>query len=147
MEIINNIEWFINTNPNTAKNKITNKQITKNELETIIFDDSIIENIKFSLPLNNNFLFFETRKIFVPITVIQLLTLIYKFYKEPLLLKNINKSFEENEEWKEEIIDYYNGDITKLTNYDVFTDICTPDFCGLDLNTETGEYMILIGPE
>ena len=38
MEIINNIEWFINTNPNTAKNKITNKQITKNELETIIFD-------------------------------------------------------------------------------------------------------------
>ena len=144
MEIINNIEWFIKSEPKTAKNKTTNKIITKNELETIVFDNG---NINFSLPLNDNLTFSKIRELECPISVEQILTLIYKFYKEPLEQENIDKSFEENEEWKEVVMNYYNGDTSKLTNYDVFTDTCTPDFCGLELMEETGMYFVNIGPE
>jgi hypothetical protein len=147
MEIINNIEWVFE-NPKTAKNKDTKKLITQKELETIVFDNSVNKNVIFSLPLNDNFLFIESRELSRPITVEQILTLIHNFYKEPLKEENIDKAFEENEEWKENIIDEYDGDIRKLTNYDVFSNICaTPDFCGLNLIEGTDEYFVSIGPE
>ena len=131
-----------------AKNMDTDEFITKEELKTIVFDNSVNENVKFSLPLNNDFLFLQTRELSRPITVEQILTLIYNFYKEPLKEENIDKAFEENEEWKENIIDEYDGDITKLTNYDVFTTTCaTPDFCGINLIESTNEYFVCIGPE
>jgi hypothetical protein len=147
MDIINNIEWFIHTQPKTAKNKNTNKTITKKDMETIVFDDSVFKNVTFSLPLNDEFLFSETRQLPRPINVEQILTLIHTFYKEPLNQDNIDNAFKNNEEWKEEIVDNYDGDINKLTNYDVFTDNCTPDFCGLEFMEETGEYFVSIGPE
>jgi len=40
MEIINNIDWYFNE-PKNARNKNTGKNITKNQLKTIVFDDSI----------------------------------------------------------------------------------------------------------
>ena len=43
------------------------------------------------------------------------------------------------------MIDCY-GDINNLTNYKLFDDTCTPDFCGIYL-TDDGEYFINIGPE
>jgi len=147
MDIINNIEWFIYAQPKTAKNKNTNKTITKKEMEAVVFDDSVTKNVSFCLPLNDNFLFLETRQLPCPINVEQILTLIHTFYKEPLNQENIDKAFKNNKEWKEEIIENYDGDITKLTNYDVFTDNCTPDFGGLELMEETGEYFVSIGPE
>jgi len=147
MDILNNIEWFIGSEPKTATNKNTHEKITKKEFETVLFDNSISTNVKISLPLNDNLLFSITRELKRPVNVKQLLTLIYNFYKEPLKEEYINSAFEEMEEWKEYIIDYYNGDITKLTNYDVFTDTCTPDFCGLELDEENGIYIVTIGPE
>lgn len=147
MDIINNIEWFIHAEPKTAKNKETNKKITKKDMASIVFDNSIAKNITFRLPLNDEFLFSETKQLPCPINVEQILTLIHTFYKEPLNQENIDKAFENNEEWKQEIIDNYDGDFTKLKNYDVFTDNCTPDFCGLELIEETGEYFVSIGPE
>ena len=146
MEIINNIEWYFDE-PKNAKNKDTLKKITKKELKTIIFDDSVNENIKFCLPLNNEFTFTETRELSRPITVEQVLTLVHNFYAEPLKKENIEKAFENNEEWKEEILDNYEGDISKLKNYDVFEDTCTPDFCGIHLMEDSGEYFVEIGPE
>lgn len=149
MEIINNIEWYFNE-PKNAINKDTRKKITKKELKTIVFDDTIKENVKFCLPLNNDFSFTETRELQRPINVEQILTLIYNFYNEPLNIENIDKVFENNEEWKEEILERVNGDISKLINYDVFEDTCTPDFCGLELIKEgenINEYFIGIGPE
>ena len=117
-------------------------------METIVFDNSVNENVKFCLPLNDNFLFLETRELHRPINVEQILTLIHNFYKEPLKEENIDKAFEENEEWKETIIDEYDEDISKLTNYNVFSNIsATPDFCGLNLIEDSGEYFICIGPE
>ena len=147
MDILNNIEWFISSEPKTAINKDTNKNITKKEFDSIVFDDSVKENVRIELLLNDNYLFFETREIQRPVTVKQLLTVIYKFYKEPLNHDNIDNAFEEMEEWKDDIIDYYDGDISKLINFDVFTDTCTPDFCGITLNEESGAYIINIGPE
>lgn len=146
MELINNIEWYFDQ-PKNAKIRDTQKQITKKQLQTIVFDDSVNENIKFCLPLNNNFLFSETRELPRPITVEQILILIRDFYSEPLKPENIDKAFEENEEWKEEIIERLDGDIHELTNHHVFEDTCTPDFCGLNLTEETGEYFVGIGPE
>ena len=147
MEFLKNINWFIKTDPKTATNKETFKTLTKKEFDTIIFDDSSRENIKLSFPLNDNYSFFVTREIQRPVNVKQLLTFIYKFYKEPLSKKHMDNAFEGMEEWKEDILCFYDNDVTRLTNFDVFTDTCEPDFCGLEFNEELGEYTVHIGPE
>ena len=71
------------------------KLITKKQLKTVVFDDSVNENVKFCLPLNNNFLFSETRELPRPITVEQILLLISNFYNESLKEENMDKAFEE----------------------------------------------------
>jgi hypothetical protein len=150
MDIINNIEWYF-SKPKDAINRDTMKEITKEELKTVVFDDSVNENVKICFPLNNDFSFSETRELSRPITVEQLLTFIQQFYSEPLKEENIEKAFENNEEWKEEILERFDGDVNKLTNYHVFEDTCTPDFCGIHLmeeeNENKGEYFVGIGPE
>lgn len=147
MEFLNNINWFINSEPKTATNKITFEKLLKSDFEKIIFDNSIKENVQLSFPLNDNYSFFVSREIQRPVNVKQLLTFIHKFYKEPLNHKIMNKAFEGMEEWKEDIIYYYDGDMSRVTNFDVFTDTCDPNFCGLELNEETCEYTVNIGPE
>jgi len=147
MKILKNINWYINSEPRTATNKETFEKLSKTDFETIVFDDSSRENIKLSFPLNDNYSFFVTREIPSPINVKQVLTFIHKFYKEPLSKKNMDKAFEGMEEWKEDIVYFYDGDTSRVTNFDVFTDTCNPDFCGLELNEETGEYIVHIGPE
>jgi hypothetical protein len=147
MEILKNINWYIKFDPRTATNNETSEKLTKKDFDTIVFDDSLTENIKLSFPLNDNYSFFVTREIQRPVNVKQLLTFIYKFYKESLNHKTIDKAFEGMEEWKEDIIYFYDGDTSRLINFDVFTDMCDPDFCGLELNEETGEYSVHIGPE
>ena len=150
MDIINNIEWYF-SEPKDAINRDTMQQITKKELKTIVFDDSVNENVKICFPLNNDFSFTETRELARPITVEQLLTFIQQFYSEQLKEENIDKAFENNEEWKEEILERFDDDISKLTNYHVFEDTCTPDFCGINLmeedNEDKGTYFVGIGPE
>lgn len=62
----------------------------------------------------------------------------------------MDKAFENNEEWREEIIERFDGDSSKLTNYHVFEDTCTPDFCGItriDEGENAGKYFVEIGPE
>ena len=83
MEIINNIEWYFDE-PKNAKNKDTLKKITKKELKTIVFYDFVNENIKFCLPLNNEFTFKETIELSHHVTVEQILTLIHYFYDKLL---------------------------------------------------------------
>lgn len=147
MEIINNIVWYFDE-PKNAINKNTGKKITKKALSTIVFDDSVKEPLKFGFPLNNDFLFMEIRELHRPITVEKLLTFIHNFYKEPLKEDNFDKAFEGNEEWMEEILERYDGNRHKLTNYHVFEDTCTPDFCGIHLSEENdNEYFVGIGPE
>lgn len=147
MDILNNINWYIATDPDSAINKSTQQEITREELDTVVFDDSLNENVKFVLPLNDNFKFTLTRELPRPITVEQILSLIMNFYEEPLEKKYHEKAFEDMEDWMEEVIDSYEGNINKITKYDVFTDTCTPDFCGLQLDEKTGEYFVSIGPE
>ena len=50
-----------------------------------------------------------------------------------IIMIEIKKAFENNEEWKEEILDNYEGDISKLKNYDVFENMCIPYFCDIRL--------------
>ena len=88
MEIINNIQWFIKCQPKTAINKITYNNINKTELDTIIFDDSIKENIKLSFPLHDNYLFFVKREIERPVTVKKILT-----FMEISVFVNLEKVF------------------------------------------------------
>ena len=149
MEIINNIEWYFDE-PKNAIKRDNRKKIQKKDLKTIVFDDSIKENVKFCLTLNNDFTFSETKELPRPINVEQILILLHNFYSEPLKIENIDKAFENNEEWKEEILERFNGDISKITNYHVFEDTCSPDFCGIYLIDEgenMGEYFVEIGPE
>ncbi len=142
MNLLNNLEWFIHTSPLTAKNKITNNKITKDELDIIILNN----NIKLALPINDNLLHHVIIEIKKPITVKKILNTIYKFYRQKLKPENYDKAFEDMEEWKDEVLENNGGDITKLTNYDVFTDTCTPDFCGLEIGNDNVFY-VLIGPE
>jgi len=147
MELINNIEWYFDE-PKNAKIRDTQTLITTKQLNTVVFDNSIKENVKFCLPLNDDFLFSETRELARPITVRQILKLIYDFYNEPLKHKNIDEAFKNKEDWKEIVLDEYDGDCSKIINYDVFVNInCAPDFCGLDFDENTGEYFVGIGPE
>jgi hypothetical protein len=141
MNLLNNIEWYIENRPSSARNKITNNKITKEELDIILFNN----NIKLGLPINDNLLYHEIIEIKKPITIKKILNTIYKFYRKKLKPENYIKAFENMEDWKDEVLENFNGDITKLTNYNVFTDTCTPDFCGLqEINNI---YYVLIGPE
>jgi hypothetical protein len=148
MEILNNITWYIEQDPKTATEKQNSQKLSKSNMNTIVFGDTDTKNpVKIAFPLNDNYKFFVIKEIARPATVGQILTFIYKFYKEPLDHAYMDEAFEEMEEWKEEIIDFYEGDLTKLKNYDVFTDTCSPDFCGLEFNEETEDYIVHIGPE
>jgi hypothetical protein len=152
MDIVNNIEWFF-TAPKNAIIRDTMKKITKKQLKTVVFDESIKENVKFCFPLNDDFTFTETRELPRPITVEQLLDFIYDFYHESLTQEIIDKSFGENisgkNEWKDNMIESHNDcDISHLINLDLFDTTCTPDFCGIHLSEENpDEYFIGIGPE
>jgi len=146
MDLLNNIIWYFDE-PKNAKISTNYKLITKEQLNTIVFDDSVKDNVKICFPLNEHFTFSETREIQRPITVKKMLEFIRNFYDEPLDINDIDKAFEDNEDWKDEIIDKYDGDINQIIKYDVFVDInCSPDFCGLEFNEETGEYFVIIGP-
>lgn len=149
MEFLKNIEWFIASEPKTAVNKETREDLSKDEMDIVIFDkETYGKKISLSFPLNDNLSFSETRDVTTPVTVKKLLTTIYKFYRERLEEEYYDKAFEGNEEWKEEVIEEeYDGNASKLKKYDVFTQICTPDFCGLELDENTGEYCVGIGPE
>jgi hypothetical protein len=144
MRILTNIKWFISTNPRTSTDKLTNKSLTDKDFNKIVFDNKTNQGpIKLSLLLNDNYSFFVSRELHRPITVKKLLKFIYDFYNEPLLPENVEKAFEGCEEWKDEILEYK----TKLINFDVFTDNVDPDFCGLEYNKKTKEYIVHIGPE
>jgi len=152
MDIVNNIEWYFN-DPKNAIIRDTMKKITKPQLKTIVFDDSIKENIKFCFLLNDDFTFTETRELPTPITVEQLLFFVSDFYHEPLTQEHIDKSFGENIEcknkWNDSMIESHNDcDISHLKKIDIFDTTCTPDFCGIHLSEENSdEYFIGIGPE
>ena len=144
MEILDNIRWFISSKPRTATNKITFQPLTDAEFNKIIFDNKKIqEPVKLSLVLNDNYTFFVSRKIQRPVTVEKLLNFIYDFYNEPLESEYATKAFEGCKEWKDAILEYK----TDLINFDVFTDNVDPDFCGLEYNKKTKEYIVHIGPE
>jgi len=157
MEILNNLEWyFFNDKPTEAIIRDTGKKIKKIQLKTIVFDDSVKENVKFCFPLNDDFTFTETRELPRPVTVNHVLTLVHEFYNELLTQETIDKSFGENIQWKddwnEDMMSHYDSDRSKFTKYNLFNDDCaTPDFCGIclmeDSKENPGEYFIGIGPE
>jgi hypothetical protein len=111
-------------------------------LNTIIFP----ENVKLSLLLNDNYLFFVSRKIDGPVTIFQFFNFINKFYQEPLT-EDVNKAFQENEVWLQEILSEKHNGIQDLINFDVFSLNVDPDFCGLEYDEKTNEWIVHIGPE
>ena len=156
MEILNNLEWyFYYDEPKEAKTRDTGEKITKIQLNTIVFDGSVKENVKFCFPLNDDFTYTETRELPRPVTVKQVLTLVHQFYNELLTQETIDNSFSKNiqekTDWMEDMMKSYDGDTSHLTKYHLFNDVCTPDFCGIHLMEDTeenyGEYFINIGPE
>ena len=152
MDIINNIVWYFGP-VNSVIDKDTDKNITEEKLKTIVFDDSVNENVKICFPLNDDYDFTEIRELQRPVTVKKLLQFIKDFYDEPLKEENLDKIFKDKED-KEyflyELYDCSDGNISGLRQFDVFYDICTPDFCGIRLVEEDGEnkgsYFVDIGP-
>ena len=144
MELLNNLEWYFHSEPKNAYNKLTSKPLTKEEMkETVVFG----ERMTLSLPLNDHYLLLESRELTKPITVEKVLTTIYYFYREPLEEDIVEEAFKESIDWMNEIIDTkYDGDISQLIKYDIFTDTCTPDFCGIEYNEAKDEYIVSIGP-
>lgn len=144
MDLLNNLTWYFHLHPKNAYNILTTLPITEKEMKTIVYFG---KSMTLSLPLNDDFLFLESRVLTSPFTVENVLTTIFEFYQEPLKEEDFNNAFEGSLEWKDEVIDTkYDGDISQLIKYDVFTDTCTPDFCGLEYNKETDEYFVSIGP-
>ncbi len=60
MDIINNIVWYFGP-VNSIIDKDTNENLTEEQLKTIVFDDSVNENVKICFPLNDDYDF--TKKI------------------------------------------------------------------------------------
>jgi hypothetical protein len=150
MELLNDIQWFIKCEPKTAINKKTQQKLTKEELNTILFSGDKNKKVKIQFPLHDQFAFTVTREIKCPVTIKKMLKFIYKFYQEPINSQNIDNAFENMEEWQEEVLDRYDGDIQIISNIDVFTDTVDVDFCGLeDVTGEDGvtEYFVSLGPE
>ena len=152
MDIINNIVWYFGP-VNRVIDKDTDKNITEEKLKTIVFDDSVNENVKICFPLNDDYDFTEIRELQRPVTVQKLLQFIKDFYDEPLKEENLDKIFK-NKEDKEYFLYVWNdcsdGDISGLRQFDVFDDTCTPDFCGIRLvdddDENNGSYFVDIGP-
>lgn len=147
MDLLSDIEWYINSKPKTCVRKSTGLSLTKEELNLNVIEKNKNKNIRISFPVNDNFTYYVTREYNENITVEKLLSIIYYFYKEPMDLSKLDDIFYEMDEWKDEVINYYDGNLKKLTNYDAFTDTCTPDFCGLEYDKETHSYYVMIGPE
>jgi hypothetical protein len=150
MNIINNLEWYFGE-PKYARNMKEKTTITKEELETIVFDDNIDKNVKFCFPLNDSFTFYQIRELHRPITVEKLLTFIHNFYSQQLTKEIVDKAFENNAKMKKDFLENFeDGDISGLTYYDIFDDTCTPDFCGIylieDSTENNGAYFVNIGP-
>jgi len=144
MELLNNLEWYFHSEPKNAYNKLTNKPLTVEEMNEIVVSG---EKMTLILPINDHYLLLESRELTKPVTVEKVLTTIYYFYKEPLKEDIVNEAFKESIDWMYEIIDTkYDGDISQLIKYDIFTDTCTPDFCGIEYNEEKDEYIVSIGP-
>lgn len=148
MDFLNHIEWYIHSSPTLAENKITGLPLTKEEKEMVVLDGSTTKKMKLILPLHDEFQYTKEKSITTPVTVKKLLNAIYTFYKEPLDITDYDLAFNGMEEWKEEVVDMrYDGDESQLIKYDVFTDTCTPDFCGLEYDEVKKGYFVSIGPE
>ena len=157
--------------PTTAINTITQQTITNEELDSIIelktredTDTTSILDINFPMGyFNVDFcddvkLIETTIKIPKLFTLRQLLTLIYNFYKEPLLsgesitnpIYNISQSrITVLKKIKQKIINYNLDkdpfyDASNLKNINVFTDVKMPKFCGITFNKYTIEHTVLI---
>ncbi len=146
MELLKNFEWFITQKPNTAMNKKTFQTITENELNTILFDNSLAQNIRFRLPLHDQSLFYVSVEISRPITIQKLYEFVYDFYQQPLNPDYIESAFEDCDEWKEYLLEYYENDITKIKNIDVFEKVGDdPDLYCLEFDSDSNEYIVFIG--
>ena len=69
MDYLENIQWYIASDPNTATNKNKSfKKLTKKELNMVVFDHTK-ESVKLAFPLNDNYSFCVTREIKCPVTI------------------------------------------------------------------------------
>ena len=96
-----------------------------------------------SFPLNDQLLYWETRVYQGPITIQQLLDIIYEFYKEPLDPKDYKRAFENREDEFDEIFEETDGNLKKI---DALSEDPDPDFCGLEYNSTTNAYEVTLGP-
>lgn len=114
-------------------------EIPDNIVNQVIFENG---EYKFAFPLNNDLLFYETRVIKGPITIRRILQIVYNFYQEPLNVNDIKRAFQGYNDLKENTL----KDGLSILKYEVFTTDPDADFCGLNFNSETGEYEIELGP-
>lgn len=143
MELLENIQWFIASYPESAVHMDGSRELTEEEWSTVLFREDII----LTFPLNDNYSFSLNRDVKGPITIRKLLETIYDFYQEPLEPELYEGAFEEMEEWFEEVLQKYDGDMEQMIKFDVFTDTVEPDFSGLEKDEESNEYFVHIGPE
>jgi hypothetical protein len=172
MEILDNLYWHIAQQPFSAIDIRTTERLTRDQLDTIVFNKKVntegyteghsedkseghSENksednakIHLSFPLNDNFLFFVTREVDVSITVEQILQMIHDFYQEPLIVENVEDALEGPEEWKADLLEKYNHDDRgEILNIDVFNGVANQYLYGIQLEEETGDYLVMIGQD
>jgi len=112
MDLLSDIEWYINSKPKTCVRKSTGLNLTKEELNSIAIEKNKNKNIRISFLVNDNFKYYVTREYNENITVEKLLSIIYYFYKESMDLSKLDDIFYEMDEWKDEVINYYDGNFT-----------------------------------
>ena len=96
MNIINNLEWYFGE-PKYARNMKEKTTITKEELETIVFDDNIDKNVKFCFPLNDSFTLHKKNQLFLQQEEEQEQLLLLQKKRQTMLTTTTTKSDSESD--------------------------------------------------
>ncbi len=139
--ILENVRWVIDSEP-TIESDIT---INKVKLEDIWNSILFTEDTKIRCMLNNNDSFHLDIMVEKNSSVSDFLRNIYNFYQMPLKKEYLRKAFWKNRELKEDVINEYDGDLSKIKNMDVFTTDMPVIFEGIR-KIKKNYYDLILGP-
>ncbi len=141
VKLLENVRWCIEYKPNIESNIMENDMNIKDIWNTVLF----MEDTKIRCMLNNNDTFHNDIMVEKGCNVGTFLETIYNFYQLPLKTEYIRKAFWKNRELKEDVINEYDGDLTKIKNIDVFTTYIPVIFEGIT-KIKKNYYDLILGP-
>lgn len=152
MELLTEIEWYIHAEPTLDSvdwcnpKKRRKGRVTKKVWETVVFPEA---SVKLRFPLNDYYTYFVVREVQGPLTVGGLLRVIYDFYQSNVVPEEFQRAMEnaDDEIWKDELLEMFEGDVSRIRNIDLLTDDPAPDLVDLEWSEDVEAYTVHLGPE